>query len=84
MDRQGPKDLADVWALCCLMGLSLAEALESAHGKAADLFPVDVARPLLPATASDWRLVRWIDAPRVDGSLADFRRMGEKLLFPES
>jgi hypothetical protein len=80
-DRQEPKDLADVWGFCVRMGLSLAEALEGAHGKAAGLFPVDLARPLLSATASDWELVRWIEEPSLDQFLADLRRLGEELLL---
>jgi len=81
VDREEPKDLADVWGFCVRMRLSLPEALEGAHGKAAGLFPVDLARPLLGATASDWELVRWIDAPPVDDFLADARRLGEELLL---
>ena len=43
-------------------------------GKAAGLFPVDLARPLLKASASDWELVRWIEVPKVDDFLGDLRR----------
>ena len=63
------------------MGLPLGDALEGAHGKAAGLFPVDLARPLLRATSSDWELVRWIDAPPADQFLEDLRRLGEELLL---
>jgi len=80
-DREEPKDLADVWGFCTRMGLSLATALEGAHGKAAGLFPVDLARKLLSATRSDWELVRWIEAPPADQYLADLRRLGEELLL---
>lgn len=80
-DRQEPKDLADVWGFCARMGLSLAAALEGAHGKAAGLFPVDLARVLLSATSSDWSLVRWIEAPPVEQFLSDLRRLGEELLL---
>lgn len=83
-DRQEPKDLADVWAFCTRMGLSLAQVLEGAHGKAAGLFPVDLARSLLSATGSDWQLVRWIEAPPVDQFLGDLRRLGEELLLLRS
>ena len=82
-DRQEPKDLADIWGFCTLVGLPLAAALEGAHGKAVGLFPVDLARPLLSATASDWELVRWIEAPSVDRFLEDLRRLGEGLLLLE-
>jgi hypothetical protein len=80
-DREEPKDLADVWGFCTRLGLSLSKALEGAHGKAAGLFPVDLARPLLRATSSDWELVRWIEAPPVDRYLGDLRRLGEELLL---
>jgi hypothetical protein len=63
------------------MGLSLSRALEGAHGKAAGLFPVDLARPLLSATPSDWELVRWIEPPPVDQFLGELRRLGEELLL---
>jgi hypothetical protein len=63
--------------------LPLTAALEGAHGKAVGLFPVDLARPLLSATSSDWGLVRWIEAPPVDQFLEDLRRLGEELLLLE-
>ena len=80
-DRQEPKDLADVWAFCTRMGLSLSKALDGARGKAAGLFPVDLARPLLSATSSDWEVVRWIETPPVDKFLGDLQRLGEELLL---
>jgi predicted nucleotidyltransferase component of viral defense system len=80
-DREEPKDLADVWGFCVRMGLSVTRALEGAHGKAAGLFPVDLARPLLRATTADWELVRWIEAPPVDDYLKDLRRLGEELVL---
>jgi len=80
-DRKEPKDLADVWGFCVRMGLRLAPALEGAHGKAAGLFPVDLARPLLNASRSDWELVRWIEPPTVDEFLGELKRLGEELLL---
>jgi hypothetical protein len=79
--REEPKDLADVWGFCSQRGLSLTTALEDAHGKAAGIFPVDVARVLLTATADDWRLIRWIQAPPVDQFLTVLKTLGESLLF---
>ena len=81
VDRQEPKDLADVWGFCCLMRLPLADALRGAQGKAVGLFAPDVARLLLGATRSDWELVRWIDAPDVDRYLGDLQAPGEGLLL---
>ncbi len=83
-DREEPKDLADVWGFCCRLGLSLADALENAHSKAAGLFPADLARVMLSATNDDWTLVHWIDAPPVETFLEDLRQLGESLLLPQS
>lgn len=81
VDRQEPKDLADVWGFCAVMKLPLAAALTGAQGKAAGLFPADVARVLLGAQAHEWQLVRWISAPPVEQYLRDLRQLGEELLL---
>ena len=80
VDRQEPKDLADVWGFCCRHGLSVTRALEDAHGKAAGLFPADLARVILGATRSDWELVQWIEAPEPERYLAELQGVGEELL----
>jgi hypothetical protein len=46
VDRQEPKDLVDIYFLCCLDNLDLVEAIEHAQGKAAGLFPPVVAAAL--------------------------------------
>lgn len=81
LDRQEPKDLADVWGFCRKLGLPLQAALTGAQSKAAGLFPADLARVLLSATEADWRLVRWIDAPPAGEFVADLRALGEALLL---
>ena len=82
LDRQEPKDLADVWGLCRRGGLRLADALVGASSKAAGVFAADVARVLLGATAEDWRLVRWIPpAPAPEEFVGDLRALGEDLLL---
>jgi hypothetical protein len=81
VDRQEPKDLADVWGFCIRMGLSLGEALRGAQGKAVGLFAPDVARVLLGTTAADWQLVRWIDPPDAGRWVADLHRLGDGLLL---
>lgn len=82
LDRQEPKDLADVWGLCRRGGLSLADALVGASSKAVGVFAADVARILLGATAEDWRLVRWIPpAPPSEEFIGDLRALGEELLL---
>ena len=80
VSREEPKDLADIWGFCMQMGLSLTDALENAHGKAAGIFPADIARVLLSATEADWQLIRWIDAPPVVDFLRDLRILGEALI----
>jgi len=81
VDREEPKDLADVWGFSCKLGLSLADALVGAQSKAAGLFAPDVARVLLQAGDDDWGLVRWIDAPDPERFVADLRRLGERLVL---
>lgn len=81
VDREEPKDLADVWGFCCVQGLPIRRALEGAQSKAAGVFPADLARILLSATRTDWELVRWIAAPDPERFLADLRRLGEDLLL---
>lgn len=80
MDREEPKDFADIWGFCCQMKLSLDDAITGAQGKAAGIFPVDLARLLLSATRDDWGQVRWITAPPVEQFLADLRRLAEMLI----
>ena len=52
-----------------------------AQGKAAGIFPVDLARILLSATRSDWEQVRWIEAPTPEQFVADLRALGESLIL---
>ncbi|MBN2385587.1 MAG: nucleotidyl transferase AbiEii/AbiGii toxin family protein [Anaerolineales bacterium] len=81
LDREEPKDLADIWGFCQQKGLSLEEAISGAQGKAAGVFPADLARVLCSATKADWEAVRWIRPPQVDEYLADLNVLGEKLLL---
>jgi hypothetical protein len=82
LDRTAPKDLADIWGLCGRMGLSLKEAIAGAQGKAAGVFPVDLARGLCSASRSDWELVRWIEPPDPEQFLAQLDELGKGLIFP--
>ena len=82
LDREEPKDLADVWGLCQRGGLVLRDALVGAASKAVGVFAADVARVLVGATPDDWRLVRWIPpSPTVDEFIRDLRGLGEDLLL---
>ena len=81
LDREEPKDLADIWGFCQLKGLSLQDAISGARGKAAGVFPADLARLLCTATKGDWEAVRWIKSPQVDKYLMDLNSFGEKLLL---
>ena len=81
VDRQEPKDLADIWGFCTRLDLSITAALEGAKSKAAGLFPADVARLLLSATEDDWQVIRWIEPPPQAEFLRDLRKLGEELLL---
>jgi hypothetical protein len=81
IDRDEPKDLADIWGFCCRRGLHLSAAIESAQSKAAGVFPADLARVLCSATRTDWELVRWIQAPPLEQFLEDLVRLGESLIL---
>jgi hypothetical protein len=84
LDRAAPKDLADIWGLCCQMSLSLTEAISAAQGKAAGVFPPDLARVLCSVTRTDWEMVRWITPPDPDQFIAQISALGKKLLLPRA
>jgi len=81
IDREQPKDMADIWGFCTKMGLSLEEAITGADSKAAGIFHADLARVLCTATEDDWRLIRWISPPDKEIFLTDLRRLGEGLIL---
>jgi len=83
LDHSSPNNLADVWGLCCLKGLSLEEALNGNEGKAAGIFPPDLARVLCQASIKDWESVQWMDAPKAETYLLQLHGLGEKLIFPD-
>lgn len=80
IDREQPKDLADIWGLCTKMELSLADAIEGAGSKAAGIFHADLARVLCSATADDWQLIRWISPPDKEQFIADLSALGKALI----
>lgn len=81
LDREEPKDLADIWGFCTQMGLSIQEAISGAQRKAAGLFPLDFARVLLSATKSDWELIRWLNAPPPVQFVNDLHQIGEQIIL---
>ncbi len=81
LDRSEPKDLADIWGFCRLMGLSVREAITGAQGKAAGVFPADVARALYTVTEADWEIVRWIDPPPAGQFVAELKQIAEELML---
>jgi len=83
IDREEPKDLADIWGFCCRKGLALNEAITGAQGKAAGIFPADLARLLCTATETDWQVIRWVEAPEPECFVADLQRLGEGLILTE-
>lgn len=83
LDREEPKDFADIWGLCTQKGLSLKEAITGAQGKAIGIFPADLARVLCSVQRSDWEAVRWINAPPVEVFLSQVNQLGEMLLLGE-
>ena len=83
LDRTAPKDLADIWGLCCQMKLSLNEAITGAQGKAPGVFPVDIARVLCSVSKTDWELVRWIKAPDPEMYIRQLNDLGKDLIFSD-
>ncbi len=63
VDRDEPKDLADIFWLCCRDGMDVVAAVEHAEGKAAGIFPPLVARALSKALRSGVPRVLWHEAP---------------------
>lgn len=81
MDREEPKDLADIWGFSCQMGLSLEESITHAQSKAAGVFPADLGRLLCSVSEEDWRLIRWIQPPNVELFITQLYSLGEQLLL---
>ena len=80
--REEPKDLADAWGFCCRMGLPIEQAITGAQGKAAGIFPADLARVLLSASKDDYELIRWVaPPPAADDFIRDLHQLGERLIL---
>lgn len=81
LDREEPKDLADIWGFCCILGLRIEDALEGARSKAAGIFPADLARVLMSTSDDDWKLVRWTEPPDPSRFRTDLESLGKRLLL---
>jgi len=81
LDREEPKDLADIWGFCCQKELSLQSAITDAQSKAAGIFPADLGRLLCSVQKEDWEAVRWIEAPRVETFISQLNHLGESLML---
>lgn len=81
LDREEPKDLADIWGFCCQKNLSLQAAITDAQSKAAGVFPADLGRALCSVQKADWESIRWIQAPPVETFISQLNQLGESLLL---
>lgn len=76
VDRQAPKDMADIFWLCCRDNLSLTGAMEGASGKAAGIFPPVVAQALDRAQRRGVPDIFWIEKPAEE----DFKTGVQRLI----
>lgn len=83
LDREEPKDLADIWGFCCQMKLPLQAAITDAQSKAAGVFPADLGRVLCSVQKADWEAIRWIQAPPAETFISQLYQLGESLLLVE-
>ena len=63
VDRNAPKDIADIYWLCCEDSLDIMDALTGASGKAAGIFPPLVARELDKWSKVGVPEVAWLKRP---------------------
>ena len=75
-DREEPKDLADIFWLCCRDNLNLGAAISDAQGKAAGIFPPLIAKRLSQALKLGVPKVFWRKEPEP----AEFRSGIERLI----
>lgn len=81
LDRDEPKDLADIWGFCSQMNLSIQAAITGAQGKAIGIFPADLGRALCSVQKADWESIRWIQAPPAETFISQLNQLGESLLL---
>src|SRR3990172_2830198 len=83
IDRQEPKDMADIFGFFFNIWLPLSAAITDAHSKAAGIFPPDLARILCSAAKEDWEVVRWAEPPPLETYLKELQRLGDSLIIIE-
>jgi hypothetical protein len=81
LDREEPKDLADIWGFCCQRNFLLQAAITDAQSKAAGVFPADLGRLLCSVQKADWASIRWIQAPPDELFISQLNQLGESLLL---
>ena len=81
LDRDEPKDFADIWGFCSVCSLSIEDAITGAQGKAAGIFPADLARSLASVTEEDWARIKWITAPDKNEFITYLKALSVKLLL---
>ncbi len=82
LDRDEPKDLADIWGFCFIKDLNVRDAITNAQSKAMGVFPADLGRALCSVSHADWEAIRWIKAPPVEIFISQLNELGESLLLP--
>jgi predicted nucleotidyltransferase component of viral defense system len=80
VDRDEPKDVADIFWLCCMDGLDLVAAIENANGKAAGIFPPLVAENLTRAVRQGLPKVFWQQPPSLNNFTSGIEGLIAKIL----
>jgi hypothetical protein len=80
LDRDEPKDVADIYWLCCREGLGVMEAIEQAGGKAAGVFPPLVAERLSAALLVGVPKTFWIQKPESGRFASELQPVIQRIL----
>jgi hypothetical protein len=80
LDRDEPKDVADIYWLCCREGLDVSGAIENAGGKAAGIFPPLVAERLTAALRLGMPQVFWIQPPEPQRFATELQQVIQRIL----
>lgn len=80
LDREEPKDVADIYWLCCREGLDVTEAIEQAGGKAAGVFPPLVAERLSAALRGGVPKVFWVEPPETSRFTRELQQVVDRIL----